>query len=421
MMTVHAFEAVCYLLPYFALAAMFKAYEEPALIIGAVLLPVFISALILEKYKSLAVRFICGLLPMLGLLAAETRAQVLFTVPALLIWYVFAISGKNGINYEDYKYWFGLPALIVLLILLISVPRLPEYRTAALCASAYLAVGILVLRRKRMGAGAGTAAKLLNIAEPVGAGLCGILAGAALWEVLKRSGKLLEIIFYPIGLLIGAVISVLEWFTDILARHQPVEESTAWESVSESAADIIESEAAVPSTEAAAYAWAETLIRAVTYIFILALFVLIVSLVYKALKNSRTGAFAGDPEYDEAGGEKTFFGRNRRKKRSRVKRTNNEKIREIYREYLTYIRLNGVAIVRQTTSEEALAASKQLGESEEAEKLRVLYIRARYDDAEELSGGEVREAEALWGTIREEYEAERRRRREEAACPKPEI
>ena len=47
MMTVHAFEAVCYLLPYFALAAMFKAYEEPALIIGAVLLPVFISALIL--------------------------------------------------------------------------------------------------------------------------------------------------------------------------------------------------------------------------------------------------------------------------------------------------------------------------------------------------------------------------------------
>ena len=175
MMLITALEAVCDLLPYFAVAALFKAYDAPGLLIGALLLLVFFASLLLQKTKAAAFRILCGLLPALSLLLAGQTAQLLFTLPALLLWFVIAVSGKCGIHYDDYKYWFGIPAVPTLLILLISVPRLPETGLSVLCGAAYLALGVLVLRRKRMGAGASAGAKLLNLAELFCAALCGIL------------------------------------------------------------------------------------------------------------------------------------------------------------------------------------------------------------------------------------------------------
>ena len=418
MLLIQALEAVCDLLPYFALAALFKAYADPGPIIGTVLLLVFVSAVILKKADHKAVRLLCALLPLPGLFAARTSVQILFTLPALLIWLVIALSGKLGIHYEDYKYWFGIPAVPVLLMLLISVPRLPRYRVTVLCAALYLAAGILVLRRKRMGAGAGSAAKLLNIAEIAGALLCGVLACALGWELLAVSGRFLEMLLYPVGWLIAAFVRLFEWITAILVRMQPPEESAEYTSTAAAGEEVIIPDTEVPNTESAAYAWAETLGHAVLYILLLALFVFLVYLVYRTVSNIRTGAYGGDLRYEDTPGEKTVFGRERRKKRKKTERTNNEKVREIYREYLSYIRLSGVEIARQTTSEDVLTASKQLADSEEAEKLRALYIRARYDDAGQLSEEEVARAGELWKIIREEYEAESRRRREEAACLK---
>ena len=97
----------------------------------------------------------------------------------------------------------------------------------------------------------------------------------------------------------------------------------------------------------------------------------------------------------------------RKKSRRKAAHTNNDRVRDIYREYLLFIQKQGVFISDETTSDEALIASKQLFDSDEADALRSLYIRARYNDENQLSNDEVRRAKELWNAIRKEYEVER--------------
>ncbi|MBQ3277375.1 MAG: hypothetical protein IJH47_10060 [Oscillospiraceae bacterium] len=418
MAPVRALEAVCDLLPFFAFAALFPACGVPGPVIAAVLLLTALSSLILGRSGHTAVRILCGLLPALGLLAAKTQTQVLFSVPALLVWFVLAVSGKSEICYEDYKYWFGIPAMLTPILLLVGLSRsidgLPVSAVSVLCASAYLCCGVLVLRRKRLGAGAGAEARLMNVAEVAGAALSGMLACALLWKLLAASGKLLEALAFPFGLLMNALIHAFTWITWITGKWRPEEEAASLDPEPDpNIMEVLEKDPTLPTPQED-YAWAETLTHILAVLLILALFVFIVCLAYKAVKRLRTGGHAGDPDYEAAVQERSAPGKRGKRKQKRDARTNSERIREIYREYLSYIRQNGVSIGRQTTSAEALAASRRLADSEEAEELRTLYIRARYNDGELPSGEDVRRAGELWDAIREEYEAEKKRRAEEA-------
>ena len=66
-----------------------------------------------------------------------------------------------------------------------------------------------------------------------------------------------------------------------------------------------------------------------------------------------------------------------------------------------------VDIVRQTTSEDVLEASEGKTDIDRAKQLRELYIRARYQDAEEMSAEDVEHAKALLADIRQEIEEKR--------------
>ena len=59
----------------------------------------------------------------------------------------------------------------------------------------------------------------------------------------------------------------------------------------------------------------------------------------------------------------------------------------------------------QTTSADVLEAAGRLPASGEAERLRELYIRARYHHSEKMSNAEVEEAKTLLANIREQVEA----------------
>ena len=153
------------------------------------------------------------------------------------------------------------------------------------------------------------------------------------------------------------------------------------------------------------YTGAEIALRLVLYILTLAAFIFVCYLIYGIIQAIRSAGNGGNVQYDYSAQEKISFGKNRKKERRKHSVTNNDKIRDIYREYLSYIKLKGIKIVGQTTSEEILVASRQLADSEEAAKLRAIYIRARYNDEKQLSNEDVNLARELWHTIREEYEA----------------
>lgn len=89
------------------------------------------------------------------------------------------------------------------------------------------------------------------------------------------------------------------------------------------------------------------------------------------------------------------------------------KIRSIYRQYISFLRRNGVQIGKGSTSQDILGFSKDLASEEEEEpnpeelekgteaeeKLRDIYIRARYGNPASITADDALQAAALLGEI----------------------
>lgn len=408
MLVVNALKTVCDLLLCLTFAALIGPYSEAWLLMGVVLALGFLSTLILQKTdNSLLARILCGLLPALDLFAAQSLAEVIITAIILAFYFALTLAGKNVIHYEDYQYWFGFPAVPVAVVLIITLSYWPVRPASSVCAAAYLFLGILVLRRKRMGAGAGTKLRLLNVVELVGVVVFAVLACILLYAAITHSGKVLETLLLPLGFLITGVVYVVDWLLGLIT-HKPLKEPLYPEEP-----EPVEPEEYVPAEslptvpeDVSVYTQVETVVLVLLAILAAVAVVYFAWKFYRKVRGIRSEE-AGDAEAIEEGeGRPLGSGRRRRKRRKLSRPSNRERIRAIYRDYLAYIRTCGVEIGRQTTSAEILEAADKLPSSDEAERLRELYIRARYHDAEDMSEAEVEEAEALLTRIKEPPEAE---------------
>ena len=122
----------------------------------------------------------------------------------------------------------------------------------------------------------------------------------------------------------------------------------------------------------------------------------------RGINNKKNGA-ALEMEDGEAEESTSFFGFKRKKKKPHAE-TNNAKIRQIYKEYLFFVKTFGVKIVNQTTSEDVAIASDEIIETGKTDELRQLYIRARYNDENQLSDEEVLRAQLLFEEIKNQIE-----------------
>ena len=128
--------------------------------------------------------------------------------------------------------------------------------------------------------------------------------------------------------------------------------------------------------------------RFVLIVLAVAALVLFVYLMVRVFRNF-AGSKEDDVDYEKANGTETV---NRKKKEKAASdRSNRQQIRNIYREFLFFVRKNGVSVNKTTTSEDILDSSPY-GEDANAIRLRELYIRARYQQDSFVSNAEVSEA-----------------------------
>ncbi len=412
MMLINALKTVCDFLLYFTFASLFGAYMDAWLLMGVVLLLAFLSSLILQKSKgTLPAKILCGLLPALGLFAAQDLAQILITVVAIAFYCVLIIAGKNEIHYEDYKAWFALPAVPVITVFVICFGQWPIRPAATVCAALYLFLGVLVLRGKRIGYNANIKLRLMNFGSLAGALGLGILACVLLYVILSHSGKILEYVMMPIGLLFNGLAYVLTLFGNWLVRHQPEETAATTEAETTTAPAVPNNGGALPKPgEDDIYVTATMIIRILFILLVIAVIIYLLYRFYLMLRRVKKEETEGADEIEEGESEQFFFRRSRwKKKKKTAAPSNNEKIRRIYREYLYCVKAYGAEIDRQSTSQDVLEASDSLMALDGSERLRELYIRARYHDSEEMSDAEVEEAETLQRNIREQLAAEKAR------------
>ena len=404
MMIIHALEGVLDLLPYFAIVTIFRGFRNSWMVLGAVLGLVFISALVLEKYNNIIVKVICALLPCLGLFAASSMTEVYFTIPALLLWILVVSQDMNTIYYSDYKFWFGIPAMVMPVVLLVALTshmsRLPASKLSILCASADLAVGIFVLRRKRMGAGVSLQAKFLNVAEMVVASLSGILACGIVWRIVVLSRKVIEMLLLPVGIAMNLIVSFLSWafgvFMDDDTKYEEAEKKL---SIFNQKIAQVKDDTLTPK-DTKFYASSDIVLQVVSIAIFLSFIAFVLLLLFRVIKYFRKDRYTGYSQYEDTYLEESTREKRKKRKRKKIELTNNHKVREIYREYMQYLWENGIIITWQNTSEEILTASQDLVDIEEARELRGLYIRARYNDVNILSDEEVLRAKEILESIK---------------------
>ncbi len=407
MLLVNAVKTVCDFLLYFSFASLIAAYSGAWPLMGLILLLAFLSSLILQKTRgTLPARILCGLLPALGLFAARSLAEAVITAIILAFYFVLTLAGKNEIHYEDYKYWYGFPAVPVIVLFVICIGKWPVRPAAVVCAALYLFLGVLVLRRKRMGAGAGLKLRLLNLAELAGLAVFAVLASVLIYTGMRYSGRIVETVLLPFGLLLNALVYLLDRFIGLFKNSLPEEPLTPEETDIPVQENVIYDEP-IPSDprDETVFPQVEMMLRILLILLALAFLAYLLYRFCRMIRNTRT-AGSGGAEAIEEGAEESLGPRRLRWKRKKLSGpSNNEKVRMIYKEYLFHVKYSGVEIARHTTSEDVLAASGSLTAPGEAQRMRELYIRARYHNSEEMSDAEVEEAKTLLAHIREELEA----------------
>ncbi|MBE6116749.1 MAG: hypothetical protein E7187_08025 [Erysipelotrichaceae bacterium] len=392
------FKLICdvflYLIVFSAIGPFSSCYWFMILIVVITMISHYIS----HRAGNAAVRLICGLLPFVSLLALNTIPQYLTACIILLYLFYETTFDKNHFSYEIYKYWFGFPAILVLVFEFIWVASGMKNGLPIVFGLLYLITGVIVLRRKRMGLGVdakGSRLNALSVLTPVVGGAGALLTA---YGLIVSSGIVLQVLLLPLGYLLRGIVYVVMMVGIFLANKGYVKELLDWHAADEMVEQVINTE--IPPTEFVEEGsdevfamWQKVVIVAIAVI-ILAMILYFLARLVRSIARSNEEKIV----YENGTGVEVIR-KNKRKKQKTVM-NNRQKVRNTYREFLHYARRHGITLRKQTTTADIISENF-FRNNENAAALREIYIKARYSDGSDISEDEVSRAKALLKNITE--------------------
>ncbi len=354
-------------------------------------------------------RFVLALLPGVAFLQAKADFLLIFPILAWLYLILVLTAGRFQIWLEGYRHSYRIMLTICLFTMGSSIlanviePGFTLILPTMCYAMAFLSMGALAMRRMQMNAEMGLRWNLLNSAAVIGIPLLAAGCSALLWRILLR----LE----PVGDFLLLILKrFMAWLVRILFPIHPEQPeptptitpeptlSPAEEAIAE---PIWESPTPKPSFDLDLDP--ETLERArrigIFVLLTLLAAAVVILIVYHARKN-RAKAVQEDFLFEET--EKGNLFRRRKKTEIISGPANARQIRFFYRKYMKLMRKRGVKISKGNTSREILAEAEPLCAYSSAERLRELYLKARYDDGDTVTPEDVQEAAlCLWQIMKD--------------------
>ena len=237
--------------------------------------------------------------------------------------------------------------------------------------------------------------QLRNLLSMIGIPLLSVGAALIIFLVLRYSHQALTVILTPIGRFFIWLFSRL-----FPSGNLPIEEMSLEEYVwSKRIPQVVEMEfGANTEIETLTPSNADTMIveRAAAiggWILLGILLILVLVLIWRRTKRDYA---VKDPElfYDETDPSAADGRHSRRRKRVPLTAINARQLRRIYKTYLEYRKDKGTNIHASDTSAEILERDREMNESEDAVKLRQLYLAARYGNPSAVTNAQVQEAQA---------------------------
>lgn len=345
----------------------------------------------------------------LGLWARSMGMAAILLPPCIYV-AVLTLRGGMRLQYYDYRAFFRrsmIPWSILFLVLLLmgGFDQLTtnafdvDYQNMLFYGIFSLAVGVVLLRGLRLGVESDLKRGLGQLAE-----LAAVLAGAALVAWLLRSGSVwLRWLLQKVGFVLMLPWVMLVKSVDAL-RLERVEEIA--ETVAEETA---EAEVALPEAPQAGEALIRlsellsevpALLRRIPWETILVILILAAA---AAMLICFGGHFFLSRSYGSEGGLPqggAVPGQRKTRRRREGRRSNREKVRAVYRDYLKLVRRREVRLTPSMTSQDVLRQTQRGQDSREAVRLREIYLAARYQEQEEVTGEQVREARAALNALR---------------------
>lgn len=373
---------LCLFAPFRADWPLFALLPAAALAVGLAALPC----------QKPAARLALGLLPAPLLLLASAWPALIAGALSVLFCAVFLALGR--FRTELWQYRQELIALVLLSALLALLSNLSALRSvpSRCMALACVLCAVLALRALRLGRAASPAWEAAGVGSFLLVPAAGAAAGAALWASLP----LLQYLVQGLAALFGGAVSL--WnslWTKTLVHVDTIGEDFFEDGYIPYPTDApLPTEAPTPTQFGGGTElrlpelnWGRMLLIALAVAAGAALLVLAIRLLRRSKRPDPADSPEEDLQSEAAPAAPVRHGRTRRRKR-RAPKSNQARVRALYREYLDYLRLRGLHPDAAATTVEITAASAELLIQSD-EPLRELYRKARYSGAE-LSDEDLR-------------------------------
>lgn len=391
---------ICFYYAILSAIGAFQAWRLPMALFAAACL---LLGLIIVRFGNPVPRVLLAVLPGLCFLIGPFRLLMLVPLLAWLYYLVVMARGNFAMPLDEYRriYTFMLVVSLFFIAANIANSTIYFYRFISVDALIYIAVllllGILAMRRMQMGAEMNLNWRVRNFLSVIGMPILAVGAALLVFLLLRYSHQALTAILVPIGRFFMMLFRRL-----FPAAEQPAEEATVVEELisinarSQMAEMEFGSNDEVENmhTPDSNFMLIERAAAIGGWILLGLLLILVLVLVWRYAKRNRA-----EPEdelmYDETEAVPEETGRRgRSRRRLPLLAANARQLRRIYKTYLEYRQGKGTSVHPSDTSAEILERDREMSESDDAVRLRELYLAARYGNPSAVTRDQVQEAQA---------------------------
>lgn len=384
---------------FFSVLNIFDAFRKWWLPMAVFTAACFALGFLIVRFRSKLLRLALSLLPGLSFLLAELHPLLLFPALAWFYYILVMTQGNYALPLDEYRKSYTLMMVLCLFSVAANIANSTIYRGHLISVESlvyvflFLFLGVVAMRRMQMGAEMSRSWKLSNALSVIGVPLAAVGVSVLLFLILRFSEPALRFVLEPIG-------KFLLWLYYLLFPHGAEEiftpESTLKPEVNAlpigpSGIGGNHSNVFDEDSMSTSHLLIEKAAGIGAYVVLGILLLLALYLIVKHVRRNRFLDETNQEEYEETE-ETAPEERVRWKKNGRLV-GHAKQLRRIYQTYLEFINARGQHINKSDTSADILERTQKAKASPEAERLRELYIAARYGDPRAVTAEQVQEAQ----------------------------
>ena len=392
---------------YFSVLTLFPAFQQWQLTMAGFALACLVVGLVAVGLRSAPLRILLSLLPGACFLFGALSWLLVFPGLAWLYFILYLGYGRFGIALYDYRLAFRWMLLLCAFVLAIQAINSMLFGGAQLSyaslayMAAFILLSVIAMRGMQMGAamdGRWHAANALTVVVVL---FAAVAVSLALYQLYLHSVPVLGFLFIPLKKLLEWIVGLIHIKTvrEAPTVTPPPEHVNVGMPVALPHLEIEENiESEMMNDRTLLERLADQAVNIGAFILLALLVFFLLWIIVKLIRRGKEFAEEG-VEYEQTEG----FTPERRRRKTKPETVHGEaqSVRKIYREYLDYLRENGLQRTASDTSAEILAESERISTASAAEEktLRRIYLKARYS-AETVTREDVAAAKASLDAIR---------------------